>query len=136
MEKTKEKEEKEKAGKEIFELNMLEGRLRELEQQVAIVEQQVLEQQLLEQNLEEIKEKKGEEVKVPLGKGVFVPAKLENVKKVLVDVGAKVVLEKNIEDAKKIVQKRKEKLLKLSESLNAEMQKAFAEITKLEMKIS
>ena len=125
-----------KVGKEIFEINMLESRLREFEQQRALVEQQILEQQFLESSLGEIKGKKGEEVKVPLGKGVFVSAKLEKVDKVLVDVGSKILLEKETGEAKKIIGKRKEKLIKVNEILNFEMQKTFNEITMLEKKVA
>jgi prefoldin alpha subunit len=66
--------------------------------------------------IEELK-KKGEDVLFSLGSQTYVPCKIVEKDKIIVEVGANVAIEKSLEEGKKILEKRKE-----------EMEKAIANI--------
>jgi len=54
---------------------------------------------------------------VPIGFGSFVKANLVNTDTIVVGVGAGVSVEKNIDDAKSFLEKRKDELTKYQEQL-------------------
>jgi prefoldin alpha subunit len=66
--------------------------------------------------IEELK-KKGEDVLFSLGSQTYVPCKIVEKDKIIVEVGANVAIEKSLEEGRKILEKRKE-----------EMEKAIANI--------
>ena len=44
---------------------------------------------------------------MPLGSNVHVPGALKNIKRIVVELGANVAVEEDVEEAKKIIEKRK-----------------------------
>ena len=84
-------------------LEALHGLLREL---VARAEAYLAELRLAGSTLEGISGQEGAEVLVPIGAGSFVWARVERVDKVMVGVGADVVVEMDIERAKEVVGER------------------------------
>lgn len=75
--------------------------------------------------------KAGTEVLVPLGPDTFVPARSEKPERVLVGVGADVVVEKPIDDAIKFLEERSDELQRAMSSIGAEVVKVEGEIEKL-----
>ena len=128
-------EEKERQ-KEIFELNMLDMQLRQMEQQAMMVEQQILEQQTTSHNLDELKKtKNGQNMLFPFSKDIFIEGKLEK-NDVLVNIGSKTLVRKSIEDAKKIVVKQRDRLLDVSDEIKAKMSEIIARISELEKELN
>jgi len=119
----------------IIEMNILDQQLRQLEEHARKVEQQVYEQQFMELSLEEMKGKNNSEVMIPLGPGLFIPGKIENTDKVLIHIGGKIISRKSVDEARKIIEKRKESLMQEGEKVGINMQKILEEMTVLESKI-
>jgi prefoldin alpha subunit len=74
----------------------------------------------------------GGETLVPVGFGSFVKATLTSTDKVVVGVGAGVSVEKNIDDAKSFLEKKKEELNKYLEQLNGTITKLGQELQNIQ----
>jgi|YelNatPaOPRAMG01_1025707.scaffolds.fasta_scaffold02674_21 prefoldin alpha subunit len=66
--------------------------------------------------IEELK-KKGEDVLFSLGSQTYIPCKIVEKDKIIVEVGANVAIEKSLEEGKQILQKRKEEIEKAVEEI-------------------
>jgi prefoldin alpha subunit len=84
-------------GKEeyIMQLSMLEQQAREIQQQVALVNQKIGELDVLKFSLNKLNTSKEKEFLAPLGEGVFAKAFLED-KELFVNVGSKIIVKKSI----------------------------------------
>jgi prefoldin alpha subunit len=121
--------------REMLELNILDMQLRQLEQQSLMIEQQIIEQQALVLNLDELKKAKpGKTMLFPFSKDIFVEGKLES-NEVIVNIGAKTFARKNIDGAKVIAEKQKQRLLEVNEEIRSEMQRILERISELEKKL-
>lgn len=74
----------------------------------------------------------GKETLVPIGFGSFVKATLSSPDKVVVGIGAGVSVEKNIDDAKTFLEKRKDELTKYLEQLNSTIAKLAQELQNIQ----
>ncbi|MCX9011137.1 MAG: prefoldin subunit alpha [Candidatus Methanoperedens sp.] len=74
----------------------------------------------------------GNEVLVPVGFGSFVNATLSTPDKVVIGIGAGVSVEKKTDDAKAILEKRKDELNKYYEQLNSAFTKLATELQGIE----
>ncbi|MBI5065553.1 prefoldin subunit alpha [Candidatus Woesearchaeota archaeon] len=98
------KTEEERTQQAYMELQMLDGQIRQLQQQIQILRQQGEEVGAVKNNLTETsKAKKGNTILVPLANGIFAKAKIEDVENLLVNVGAGTVVTKNLEDTKSML---------------------------------
>ncbi len=87
-----------------FELQILEQQLKQVNQQLLGLDNQLLELQRIKDNLDDIAStKKDTEMLVALGGGVFSKAELKDSNKVLMNVGSNVVIEKDIASSKEVV---------------------------------
>jgi prefoldin alpha subunit len=77
-------------------------------------------------------ESAGIETLVPIGFGSFVKANLVNTDTIVVGIGAGVSVEKNIDDAKSFLEKRKHELTKYQEQLNHTIEKLAQELQNIE----
>jgi prefoldin alpha subunit len=77
-------------------------------------------------------ESAGIETLVPIGFGSFVKANLVNTGTIVVGIGAGVSVEKNIDDAKSLLEKRKDELTKYQEQLNNTIAKLAQELQNIE----
>jgi prefoldin alpha subunit len=84
------------------------------------------------ENLEKLE--KETEMIIPLGGGAFINAKPNNCSKVLVDIGAGYVTEKNYEDAVKKIDERIKMLEKTQERIQSMMEQLEAEANELSQK--
>lgn len=76
----------------------------EAEQQIEFVKSQIVELEEFANGLREFGKSKKTEILAPLGKGVFVEAELKDSGKLLVDVGAEVIIKKSSEETLKIIE--------------------------------
>ncbi len=89
----------------LFRLSMLEQQARQIEQQLQAIEQQIIEMQLLKMNLDELKKSDDkDEVLASIGGNIFIKTSLQS-KELFVDVGAKTVVKKSIDEAKELIDK-------------------------------
>lgn len=106
-----------------LELQILEQQLKQVNQQLLNLDNQVLELQRLEDNLEEFKKtKKDTELLVALGGGVFSRAELKDNNSVLMNVGSNIVIEKDIPSSKKIVSDQIDQIKDVVKQMEQEFQ--------------
>jgi prefoldin alpha subunit len=105
-----------------------EQQIRQIQEQIGAVEQAILDMSQIKMGLDEIKGKKGEEIMAPIGRGVFVKAKLLS-EDLTVDVGGKNFVGKSIDDTKKLIEEQVEKLKEIKKELEMELEKINQEIT-------
>jgi len=121
-----------KMGNEIIELSVLDARMKQLDEQLRVMEQQMYDNQMTESALEDISGKKNSEIMLPLGGGIFIPGKVESTDKVVIHLGNKVFAKKKLEDAKKFLQKQKDRMTREGERIGKEMQMIFEKMAALE----
>ncbi len=122
--------------KDVIELNILDSRIKELEQSLTLLEKQIAELQSCQLSLDELKNmKKNTKMLSSISPGVFVESNLTDNSKVIIEVGAKVFCKKTIDDAKKIIQKKINQVSDVYDKLIKEIDKLVHEIRKLEEKI-
>lgn len=115
--------------KKYFEIQKKEQQIKQSQEQLANIANHIQELQKIETTLDEIeKTKSGTELLVPLGSGIFAKANLKDNKNLLVGVGAKVHVSKNLDETKKIINKQ----LKNMEDLALEVEHKLHE-TSLEV---
>lgn len=105
----------------ILEIRLLENQIMQLEQQMALLDQQIMELQALQADLDAIKNAKQQEIFAPLGRDIFIRSKLESVDSVLLNVGARVMVKKDIAGAKATLEKQRRRLLDVRGELSREM---------------
>lgn len=112
-------------GKEeyIMQLSMLEQQAREIQQQVALVNQKIGELDVLKLSLNKLNTSKEKEFLAPLGEGVFAKAVLED-KELFVNVGSKIIVKKSIKDTEGIIDKQRQQL----ESLRKELEQGIEQL--------
>jgi prefoldin alpha subunit len=113
----------------MIKLQMFEQQMQQLQQQLQAVEESVIDLNSLGIGLDELKGSKGKEIMAPLGRGIFVKAKLLS-EDLTVDVGGKNFVKKNIGDTKKIVDEQLVKLEEIKKDLNNNLEQLGEELTK------
>ncbi|MFC1685656.1 prefoldin subunit alpha [Nanoarchaeota archaeon] len=127
--------EKDDMQSKIFEISMLENKLKQLDQQLNMIEQQIAEDQRLEENLKDLKNNEKSDAILPLGGGIFARGSLNKTDKLLVNIGAGILSEKSLDEAREGVGKRKDRLLEAKEELGKQMQKIVLTMSDLEKTI-
>jgi len=114
----------------IEEFNILELKLNEIEQQTNLIEKQITELKGLEISLDKLKnfDKKTEMFSM-LGSDTFIESEVKNNDKVLVNIGAKIFMKKNIKEAKESIEKRIDKMDGVYKELAEEAGKIIEKLT-------
>ena len=99
------KEEKEEIlKKKYMQLQMLGQHIQQIQKQIQQFDAQDTELTVVKQSLEQLeKEEAGKEMFVPVSGGIFVKAELKDNKKLLVNVGADITVEKSVPDTIKLI---------------------------------
>ena len=106
-----------------FELQILEQQLKQVNQQLLGMDNQLLELQRIKENLDDIANtKKDTEMLVALGGGVFSKAELKDSSKVLMNVGSNIVIEKDIASSKVVVDHQMGQITEVIKQLEQEFQ--------------
>ena len=111
-------------------LHFYEQQLGYLDQQSRAVEEGILELNTLSLGLDEIAKCEGEEILAQVGRGIFVKAKLSS-KDLIVDVGSKNLVKKDISGTKEIISKQINKLNDLKEELSDKIEEVQREATEI-----
>lgn len=115
-------EDREHLNQLVNQLNMYQGQVDVLNQQMETVKANIADITIAEETLQSIKDKKGAETLVPIGAGSFIITEIKNTDKVIVGLGAGAAVKKNIADAEENIKEQKKDLeavsSKLAEQLN------------------
>ena len=120
----------EKQQELIYKLNVFEQQANQIQQQLQAIEQGILELNSLNNGLDELEGKKDKEILAPFGRGIFVKAKLLS-EDLIVDVGGKNFVEKDIPGTKKIIEEQLEKIEEVKVELNQTLENMQQEVSKL-----
>jgi len=112
----------------IFKLSMFEQQAQQIQQQLQAVEQGIVEMRSLSIGIGELKGAEGKEILAPVGRGIFVKAKLLS-EKLIVDIGKKNFITKDIPETQDIISEQISKLEEVRESLEASMEDINRELT-------
>ncbi len=108
---------------------VFERQIMQIQEQLQAVEQAVEDMNKVSKGILELEGKTGEEIFAPIGRGIYVKAKLleENL---LVDVGEKNLVNKSIKETEKIISDQRVKLEEIHEELQKELESINEELTK------
>ena len=107
---------------------IFEKQIIQIQEQLRAVEQAVLDLSQINLGLDELVGKTNEEIMAPIGKGIFVKAKLIS-EELTVDVGGGSLVKKNIPDTKKMIQEQIQKLNGMKIELEGGLNKINDELT-------
>lgn len=109
-------------------LSMFEQQARQIQQQLEMLDQQIIELQLLRMNLDDLKKAEiKDEILASIGRNIFIKTALES-KELLVDIGAKTVVKKSIDEIKELIDKDISSLSTTREKIMEELNQLAAEI--------
>jgi len=117
------------AEKELMiKFSMFEQQIRQIQQQLEVLERNILEMNSLNFGLDEFKGAKGKDVLAQVGKNIFVKTKLA-AEDLIVDIGNGNFVKKNIDDTKKLIGEQTKKLEKIRDELNSALESINQEMT-------
>lgn len=128
-------DEKEKKAQEAYmQFQMLEQQIKQLQGQFEMVTQQLMELSATNNSLDDF-QKIGlsGEAFIPLSSGIFAKASIRDTSELLVNVGANVVVKKDIASTKKLIQSQIEEIKKIQKQMSDELEKAINHAAQLEM---
>lgn len=105
-----------------------EQQIKQLQEQMRAVEQAIFDMQIISTGLDDLKGQVGEEMLAPIGRGIFVKAKLLS-ETLTVDVGAGNFVSKSIDETKAIISDQSTKLKVTQADLSIELEKINKQIT-------
>ena len=119
------------AEKELMiKFSMFEQQIRQIQQQLEVLERNILEMNYLNFGMDEFKGAKGKDVLAQVGKNIFVKTKLA-AEDLIVDIGNGNFVKKNIDDTKKLIGEQTKKLEKIRDELNSALESINQEMTSL-----
>jgi len=108
-----------------MEMQMLDQQLKQIQQQLHAVEQQSMEVESVIDALGSIsKVELGSDILVPLSSGIFVKAKIQDTKELLVNVGSNTTVSKSVPEVEEMLKKQ----LKELEKVKKDMTDKFSEL--------
>ena len=129
--KKQEKQKEQQAQQELlYRLSVFEQHIKQLHQQLQLIEKNILDLNSLDFGIDEIKGSVGREILGQLGRGIFVKANIIS-EDLIVDVGNKNFVKKSISDTKKIIKEQIEKLHEIEKELKDKLEEINEEMTEL-----
>ena len=127
-------EDKEKKAEEIYtEFQVLEQNIKQLQKQLELITHQLIELDVTNNSLDEFNRiNVGKEIFVPLSSGIFAKAEIKDTSELLVNVGANVVVKKDIVSTKKLIQRQIEEINKIQKQMIGELEKLTGHAAQLE----
>ena len=118
-------------NQKILELNLRNDEMKALEQQLMLIESQAANIKQVVSDLEDMKGK-DKNILASIGNGVFARARVTDSKNIFINIGAGCVVEKDIEEAKKIINKQISELDNIKETARKEIEKRSESLAELE----
>lgn len=126
---------KKELQEKILQYRLLEDRLRQLTQQRSLLLGKLPEMEATKETLSEVLKSKENEILVSIGSATYAKGKLMRTDKVIVEVGADIALEKTIESACEILDKRKKNLENAIKKFESEINVVYQTLANLEPQI-
>ena len=114
----------------LYKFSMFEKQIQELQQQIEAVERGIIELNSLNFGLDELVNGTGKEIFAPLGKGIFVNAKILS-EKLKVDIGNGNLVNKSIPETKELIEEQIKKLGQIKQELESNLEQVGEELTKM-----
>ena len=130
-------EDKEKKAQEMYmEFQAIDQHIKQLQKQLEAVTHQLIDLNSTGNSLDEFnKIGPGKDIFVPLSSGIFAKASVKDTSELLVNVGANVVVKKDIDSTKKLIQRQMEEIKKIQKQMIEELEKMTSHAAQLEMKL-
>ena len=124
----------ENKSEEIYmEFQVLEQNIKQLQKQLELITHQLIELNVTNNSLDEFNRiNVGKEIFVPLSSGIFAKAEIKDTSELLVNVGANVVVKKDIVSTKKLIQRQIEEINKIQKQMIEELEKLTGHAAQLE----
>ncbi|MCL5018812.1 MAG: prefoldin subunit alpha [Candidatus Pacearchaeota archaeon] len=123
-------EEQENQQELLFKFSMYERQIRELQQQIEAISRGIVELDSLNLGLDELVGAEGKEIYAPMGKGIFVKAKLIS-EELNVDIGNGNIVKKSIPATKELIGEQITKLGQVKKELENNLEQLGNEITEM-----
>ena len=129
--------EKEQKTQEIYmEYKAIDEHIKQLQKQLEALTNHLVEIHSTNSSLEDLdKIKKGKEIFVPISSGIFAKGTINDTSELLVNVGANVVVTKDIASAKKLIQHQIDEMKKVHKRMLEELQNMAQKAAELEMQL-
>ncbi len=115
-------ENQKKIQEKYLELQVLNSQIRQINQELSLLDSQLIEVKRVEENLEDLKEVKlNTELLTSLGPGIFIKTNLKDNKEILVNIGVDVVIKKDIDSAMDYVKKQGDKIESVIKEIEQEL---------------
>ena len=122
--------EKQKEQENLFKLSLFEQQLRQMHEQIEAVESGIKELNLLSECLKELVKSGGKEIYAPIGRGIFIKSKILS-EELLVDVGNKNLVKKDIPKTQELIKIQIEKLEEIKKEIDANLDSVSKEVERL-----
>jgi prefoldin alpha subunit len=109
---------------------VFERQIIQLQDQIRTIDQATYDMQLITHGLDDLRGKEGEEIMAPIGRGIFVKAKLLS-EDLTVDIGGQNFVKKTIPEAKELIESQSKKFKDVKKELEENLEKINQEITKI-----
>lgn len=129
--------EKENKTQELYmEYKAIEENINQLQKQLEILTGHLVEMHSTNSSMDDLdKIKKGKEIFVPISSGIFAKGTISDTSEILVNVGANVVVSKDIASAKKLIQHQIDEMKKVHKKMVDEMEKMAQRAAELEAQL-
>ncbi|VVB82169.1 Prefoldin subunit alpha [uncultured archaeon] len=114
----------------LFKFSMFERQIKEIQQQLDSVERGIVDLNSLNFGLDELIGNTGKEIYAPMGKGIFVKAKLIS-EELTVDIGNGNLIKKTIPDTKELIEEQIKKLGQVKKELESNLEQLSEEINRV-----
>ncbi len=121
--------EQEKQQELIFRLGLFEQQIHQLQEQMEAVEKGINDLGTLNFGLDELKGSTGKEILSPLGRGIFVKAKVAS-ENLTVDIGSGNLVKKGIPETKEIIEDQIKKLIQVKKELDSNLERMGEDMNK------
>ncbi len=129
-------EKKQEVQEKLVLYQLLQRHLEDLRQQALLLERVFIEIETTRQTVDDLKKLKDEnETFVSLGSGVFIHGRVPGTKKLLIDIGAGVLVEKNTGSTDDILDDKRKELENASRELENEMANTLKKMNELGMEL-
>lgn len=123
--------------KKYIEYQVVTERIKQLQQQMQTVEQQMVDMLATIQSIDEFSLlADSSEVLVPINNGIFAKAKLKKEDKLLINVGASVVIDKTPEQTKELIERQKMQLEEIRKKIIDMLKKLVDKASALEHELN
>lgn len=116
-------EDRQRLEQMVNEINMYQGQVDVLKQQIESVKASIAELASAEETLDSVKGKENTETFVPIGAGSFLITELKNTDQVVMGLGAGAAVKKNIDEAKESISSQRKELEQLVDKMVGDIQK-------------